>query len=236
MKKAAILAAGEGLRLREIARYKPIVKIYGLPLFEITFKNLHFNRFNQVTVIFNEDEKEMNLSLLPSLTSDNVNYFFKNTPSSMHSLLEVFNKLNLSFGEHMYVSMVDSIIKPVDAKMFINFCQTLTDNESAIVATSYIEDEKPLTLKVSQEGFVSEFQCSKEESTLITSGIYYFSGAVRPLLIEMINNGHTKMRNFLTELVVRNHKIKVFCVEKTLDIDRPLDTKEAETFLRESIF
>lgn len=235
MKKAAILAAGEGTRLREVSRYKPIVKIYGSTLFELTYKNLQFQNFKQVIIIFNDDERKMNLVQLPSLNDKNVNYFFKSTLSSMHSLHEVSIKLDLQEKEHFFVSMVDSIIKATDAKNFHVFCQSLEDDESAIIATSYIEDENPLTLKTDNLGYVTEFQCSIGDDTYVTSGIYYFSEKIRPILLEMINSGQTKMRNFLTELVKRKHKIKVFQVIKTLDIDRPQDIKDAEDFLQEQM-
>ncbi len=233
MKKAIILAAGEGTRLKSISPFKPIVKIYESPLLELTYQNLHFKDFNLVKIIFNEDELKMDISLLPSLKSHNTSYFFKNTSSSMHSLFEASNKLNLKSGEHFFVSMVDSIVKPHDAKKFHEFCKTIKDDESAILVTSFIEDEKPLTLKINNHGYISEFQCPIEKDVHITSGVYYFSDSVIPLLSEMINNGQTKMRNFLSELVKNKHKIKAFHVEKTLDIDRPEDIKTAESFLKE---
>ncbi|MDD4972737.1 MAG: sugar phosphate nucleotidyltransferase [Bacteriovorax sp.] len=232
MNKAAILAAGDGLRIKSIAPYKPIVKINGTPLLELTLKNLHFKNFKNICIIFNEAEKEMDLSLLPGLSSPGVNYFFKSTPSSMHSLYEVAQKLELKSGEHLFVSMVDSIVIPLEAQNFHQFCLTLKSDESALLVTSFIEDEKPLTLKINEQGYITEFQCPIEDGVLITSGVYYFSENIFPLLLEMINEGQTKMRNFLTELVKHNHKIKIFESLKTLDIDRPEDIHSAEAFLK----
>lgn len=233
MKKAAILAAGEGSRLKTIAPFKPIVKINNMPLLELTFKNLNFQDFNQVNIIFNEEEKAMDLITLPCLRAENTKYFFKSTPSSMHSLYEVALRLNLEKGEHFFISMVDSIVPPTEAKKFYEFCLTIKENESALLVTSFIEDEKPLTLKLNNQGYVEEFECPIAKDVLITSGVYYFSEKVIPLLLEMITNGQTKMRNFLAELVKHNHCIKVYQVKKTLDIDRPEDIKSAEAFLKE---
>jgi NDP-sugar pyrophosphorylase family protein len=234
MKKAAILAAGDGLRIKSIALYKPIVKINGTPLLELTFTNLHFKSFNKISIIFNESAKKMDLTLLPGLSVPGVNYFFKSTLSSMHSLYEVSQKLDLQNDEHLFVSMVDSIVIPHEALNFHQFCLSLKSDESALLVTSYIEDEKPLTLKLNDQGYITEFQCPLEDGVLITSGVYYFSVNVFPLLLEMIEAGQTKMRNFLTELVKRNHKIKVFESMKTLDIDRPEDIQSAEIFLKEN--
>lgn len=235
MKKAAILAAGEGSRLKSITSFKPIVKINGTPLLELTLRNLHFQNFKKISIIFNEDEKEMDFSLLPALVSSKINYFFKTTPSSMHSLYEVTKKLELKKGEHLFVSMVDSIVQPNDALAFQQFCCNIDKDESALLVTSFIEDEKPLTLKTNLHGFITEFQCPVIEGTLITSGVYYFSENIVPVLNEMIEMGQTKMRNLLTELIKRGHKIKVYEVKKTLDIDRPEDIESAGVFLKESI-
>lgn len=234
MKKAAILAAGEGLRLKEINSFKPIVKINGMPLLELTLKNLSFYKFKTIAVIFNEQQKGMDLSILPGLKKLEIDYFFKSTESSMHSLYEVSKRLNLSKGEHLFVSMVDSIVMPIDAQRFHLFCNELLSDESAILVTSFIEDEKPLTLKTNNHGRITEFQCPVGEGVLITSGVYCFSHNVLPLLSEMIATGQTQMRNFLTELVKQNHIIKSYHVTKTLDIDRPRDIKSAELFLLEN--
>lgn len=235
MKKAAILAAGEGSRMKEINSFKSIVKINGTPILELTLKNLFSHDFNQVCIIFNETHQSLDLSSLPSLKNKEIDYFFRSTPSSMHSLYEVGLRLELdaSKNEHFFVSMVDSIISPQDARHFHQFCQSIKEDESAILVTSFIEDEKPLTLKIDQEGTITEFQCAISEGVLITSGVYYFSSQVLPLLEKMIQEGHSKMRNFLTELVLQHHKIKVYQVAKTLDIDRPEDIQSAQTFLQE---
>lgn len=235
MKKAAILAAGEGSRMKDINSFKSIVKINGTPLLELTLKNLFFEDFNQVCIIFNETHQALDLSSLPSLKNKEIDYFFRSTPSSMHSLYEVGLRLGLdaSKKEHLFVSMVDSIISPQDARHFHQFCQSIKDDESAILVTSFIEDEKPLTLKIDQEGSITEFQCAINKGVLITSGVYYFSATVLPLLEKMISEGHSKMRNFLTELVHQHHTIKVFQVAKTLDIDRPEDIQSAQSFLQD---
>ncbi|MDO9184300.1 MAG: sugar phosphate nucleotidyltransferase [Bacteriovorax sp.] len=233
MKKAAILAAGEGTRLKTIEKYKPIVKINGIPLIEIIINSLKFKNFDKVSVIFNEYEKDMNIELVPGLLAPNIEYFFKTTPSSMHSLYEVVKKTSLKPGEHLFVSMVDSIIAPSEADKFHQFCELLKEDESAIIVTSYIQDEKPLTLAINSQGYVIDFQCPIKEDTLITSGIYYFSENTIPILIEMITNGNLHMRHFLKELIDRNFKIKAFITNKTIDIDHPQDIKTAENFLQE---
>lgn len=235
MKKAAILAAGEGQRLKALCPFKPIVKVNGKALLELTIENLQFNNFDRIVLIFNEDEKAMDLSLLPSLKKLSIEYFFKTTKSSMHSLYEVQKRLDLKPDEHFFCTMVDSIVPQKSIEAFHLFCQTIAPHESAIMVTPYIEDEKPLTVAIDGHNYVTEFQCPITEGTLITSGIYYLSAQSMPLLESLIANGQDKMRNFLTQLVKNNHPIKVFIVDKTLDIDRPEDIASVEAFLKEQI-
>lgn len=232
IKKAAILAAGEGSRIKSISEFKPIVKINGIPLLELTFTNLNFNNFKKTYIIFNEDEKKMDLSKLDCLKSKKTNYFFKNTESSLHSLFEINEKLKISSLDHYFVSMVDSIVRPEDGVKFYEFCNTLEPDESAILVTNFIEDEAPLTLKINSQGYVTEFQCPIEEGTLITSGVYCLSGNLTPLLKKLIEKNQKKMRTFLTEAILQNFKIKAYKLEKTLDIDRPEDIDSAEIFLK----
>jgi len=93
--KVGILAAGEGSRLQDISPCKPLVKVGGKPLFERTINYLPADGNDSITVIFNEDERDMDFALLPSLKRNNVSHFFKSTPSSMHSLYEVMGRADL---------------------------------------------------------------------------------------------------------------------------------------------
>lgn len=231
MKYSAILAAGEGSRLRELKTFKPIVKINGTPLIKLTLTNLQFDTFQNICIIFHEDQQQMDLASLQSVNKASLDIFFKTTKSSMHSLYEIMERIKLTKSEHLFVSMVDSIVKPKDAKNFIQFCHSIKPLESAIMVTSFVDDEKPLTVKANKLGLITEFQCPLEDGVLITSGVYYFSENVRDILKNLIEGGHFKMRNFLTELVKRKHPIHVFVVDKSLDIDRVEDIKNAELFL-----
>lgn len=232
MKKAAILAAGEGSRLKSVTNFKPLANINGTPLLELTLQNLHFHDFSSTHIIFNREEKSMDMKRLPSLMQRHIHYFFKTTPSSMHSLYEVAKKLKLMPDEHFFVSMVDSIVQPEDSRKFLQFCSTLPVDQSAILVTRYIEDEKPLTVRANGAGFVESFQVPVDENTLVTSGVYYFSSNVVSVLEELIREGQSKMRNFLSALIEKNYKIKIFEVQKTLDIDRPEDILSANEFLK----
>lgn len=226
-----ILAAGEGSRLQSVAPFKPLIQVGGVPLLERTLQMVTRGRPEKITIIFNELEKEMDFNQLPSLKEAHIHHFFKTTPSSLHSLYEVMKRSEVKENEHILFSMVDSIMKPEDFDLFFQKCQNLAEGESAVLTTTHIDDEKPLTLQIDSEDRVLAFQTALEHSTLITSGMYCFSGSTFALMEKCIDDGVMKMRNFLTQLVEQGHTVRSINVGKTLDIDRPEDIKSAEEFL-----
>ncbi len=234
MKKVAILAAGYGTRMQLISPHKPITKINGISLLEIVVNNFLGLNFNDICIIFNEDEKEMDKSSLECLNKPEVSHFYKSTLSSLHSLFEISR--NISFEKHdhhIIVSMVDSLISKMDLANFAKFCDTLRPDQSAIVVTSYIEDEMPLTVKINMRNEIEGFDYPMESGIFVTSGVYCFSTKIFPIVSLMINRHEIKLRNLLKELIHNNFTIKSFYVNKSLDIDRPEDVLSAEKFLNE---
>jgi choline kinase len=234
MKKVAILAAGNGTRIQLISPHKPITKINGVSLLEIVVNNFLGLNFKDICIIFNEDEKNMDKSSLTCLKRPEVSHFYKSTQSSLHSLFEISR--NTSFEKHdhhIIISMVDSLISKKDLANFANFCETLRPDQSAIVVTSYIEDEMPLTVKVNKRNEIESFDCPIENGTFVTSGVYCFSTQIFPIVSLMVNRNEIKLRNLLKELIHNNFTIKSFYVNKSLDIDRPEDVISAEKFLND---
>ncbi len=229
--KAGILAAGEGSRLQSLSLCKPLVKVGGKPLFERTINYLPATGHDNITVIFNEDERDMDFALLPALKRSNVSHFFKSTPSSMHSLYEVMGRADLKTGEHILIMMVDSIIRQEDFEAYMACCKGLRADQSSVLITPYVEDEKPLTVALDSAGRVKAFQVPEGPDVPITSGVYCFSAEALPYLGACVARGDKKMRNFLKYLVEQGHEIMTFMVDKTLDVDRPEDIASAEEFL-----
>lgn len=161
-----------------------------------------------------------------------VHCFFVKTPSSMHTLWEVSKRMVLTSHEHLFVSMVDTIIKEEDLKNYVRFCASLKPNESAILITPFIDDERPLFVSIDDSGAIVDI--GSQRGGLVTSGMYCLSHKVFGCLEDCINVGMHRMRNFLSYLHENGHTLKAFTVPKTLDIDRPEDITAAENFLKES--
>lgn len=231
IKKAAILAAGEGSRLKSICEFKPMISICGKPLVERVMERLLGLGVEEIVVAFNSSEKKMNWELLPSFKRPEVRTIFVDTPSSMHTLYEVLNELKPQKDEHILASMVDTIVREQDFLHYFKTLETLQNNESCLLVTPFIDDEKPLTVKMKNDGVIEGFNCPIEKGTVVTSGMYGLSGAIFLHLEKELASGTHKMRNFLASLIPAGHTLKGFSVEKTLDIDRPEDVKVAEDFL-----
>lgn len=232
IKKAAVLAAGEGTRIREISKYKPMVEINGQPLIDRLLLQMSGIGAKEYFVAFNSTEKGIDFKSLDAFNRFKVNFFFVDTPSSMHTLYEVLSRVNLQKGEHILISMVDTILRDRDFKIFADHCLGLKANESTLLVTSFIDDEKPLVVKVDAKGCAEKFGGDKYAGALVTSGIYCFSADAYPLLLKALEEGVHKMRNFLAFLLEHNHTVRTFTVEKTVDIDHPQDIKVAEEFLK----
>lgn len=231
IKKAAILAAGEGSRLKSICEFKPMIPICGTPLVERVMERLLSLGVEQIVVAFNSHEKKMNWELLPSFKRPEVKIIFVDTPSSMHTLYEVLKELKPNKDDHILASMVDTIIKEKDFLNYFRSLESLQNHESCLLVTPFIDDEKPLTVKLNKQNIIEGFNCPIENGTVVTSGMYGLSGAIFPQLEKELAGGTHKMRNFLASLIPAGHTLKGFVVEKTLDIDRPEDVKVAEDFL-----
>ncbi|MCO5142386.1 MAG: NTP transferase domain-containing protein [Oligoflexia bacterium] len=226
-----ILGAGLGSRMKEKGHSKPLVKIQGKTILEHSLLNFSIAGFHSITCalrleLLSNDDKA-NLPQLPYLE-----YLFVNTPSSLHTLFELNKKI--PENQSAAFAMVDTVLFRKDLQEFASFCSNLGENESALLVTPHIDDEKPLWVHIDDKKMVTKIS-STEPSTLVTSGIYYLSRAARSKIAPLIDQGVERMRNYLKSLVDDNQAVKVFVVEKTIDVDHPSDLIHAENIILRNI-
>jgi len=234
MNYTAILAGGEGSRLSANG-FKPLAQIGDKSLLQISLSRLLPITDKSLIILFNERGKDYNLHNLPELNNPQINYFYAKPPTSLHSMFNIFQKIPSDSGSnHLMVSMIDTIMLKDDFKKFTQFCQTLKPYESAIVTTTFIDDEKPLTLKIDHKNLITKFQVPLETLNVqVTSGIYCFSYQALKEIGSALDRGVQKMRNYLTWLVDNDYPIYAFSVNKTVDVDRPEDILEAQKFIKD---
>lgn len=233
--KALIIAAGNGSRLIQEGseNLKPLVRINGRVMIERLIKILELCEFSEVHIITNEKSIEV-MDFVKSLnTSIKIGFMIKDTPSSLHSLYEL-NKANSN--EPFYLFTVDSIFKINEFQEFCNYCENNTKTDAIMGITSYIDDEKPLYVKLNGE-LINEFLDNNEECEYVTGGLYYFRTSIKEYLEIAVESGIFRLRNFLRLLIVNNKKIGSYKFSKIIDVDHINDIRKAEEFVKnENLF
>jgi NDP-sugar pyrophosphorylase family protein len=167
-----------------------------------------------------------------------IHLHFKETVSSLHTLWEAWKlseSLKLPNKGHILVSLIDSILDPSDWKRFLDRTQSLKANESLVLTSRFIDDEKPLYAWSGKDHKVTRFTAEPppaDTETQVTAGIYCLAAGVLPLLDQCVKTGQMHLRNFLQNLVDSKFPVYAFPVDKTIDIDRPEDVETANTFLK----
>jgi len=205
--------------------------VAGRPLISHQMARMLNAGVEHLVVAMNSSEKKIDFSSVIEFSNKKVNKIFVDTPSSLHTFWEISKVLGPTSG-HILASMVDTIVYPKDFQDYLTQCGLLPLDESMILVTRFIDDEKPLTVAIDSTQKVSAFGVPLEKNSLVTSGIYCFSAKVLPILSDCVTNGIHKMRNFLATLTQMGHPVRVFITEKTIDIDRPEDLVVAEKFLK----
>lgn len=226
---AAILGAGLGSRLQERSKAKPLAPLLGTTLLAHLIRELGAYPFHGICCALRDELlSEEDKARLPK--QENLHYIFVNTESSLHTLGELIRALPASADDSsVFFTMADTVLPSQDLQAFLRFCSELSPGESAILATRHIDDEKPLYVHT-ENGLVLAF--GGNPSPLVTSGMYCLSPKARKIALRCLGEGMHKMRNFLAFLVEQGERVKIFEVEKTIDVDHPSDLDQAEQFLR----
>jgi choline kinase len=230
--KGAIMAAGEGSRLASLGAAKPLVQVGGQPLICHQLGRLLGAGPFPVTVALNASLEGIDFSTLPGFSDPRVTRLFLRTPSSLHT----FHAITTSwepFEGHILAGMVDTIVADGDFATFLSACGTLRAGESLLLLTRYVNDETPVSADVEQ-GYVRAIGAPLRADSLVTSGLYCFSHEVLPVLESCLRTGVHRMRSFLARLVDAGHPVRAYTTDKTIDVDRPEDLREAEAFLGRS--
>jgi len=233
--KAGIIAAGLGERLKRRGNFtpKPLIEIAGEPLIKRAIRAAAYVGAERVACIVNELEKEVSNYLRSQNWPVPLDLVVKTTPNSMESL---FNLAPFLQDEPFVLLTVDAVF-PFDAlKEFVNKAKIL-DGDGSLAITQYIDDEKPLWVKVDPDsnriiGVGDEFRFSP----YITAGFYFF----KPVIFELIPMARKRnlgaLRHFLSYLIKEGFVIYGVQVQEVIDLDYPEDIKKAEDFLKRSAY
>ena len=234
--KLGLLAAGEGSRLRSegIVGAKGMVTVGGVPLIRRTIDRFRDAGVSEVVCIINEDSPDLRSYLQSTDLGVRLTLHVESTPSSLHSLVALGEHLD-SDNSHFFLSMVDSICDPLELRRFVEVAGTYRGRrEGAIGVTTFVDDEKPLWVDLSEESSViTAIGEDATRRTHVTGGLYYFPTGSLVVARELVNRGVSRLRMFQSALVEKGYTIHGVVFRKIVDVDHSSDIDSATTFLAE---
>jgi NDP-sugar pyrophosphorylase family protein len=230
----AIIAAGEGSRLREegFKFSKPMVVLQELTLINRLIKIFLNNGASKIHIIINESSPELRHHLADMDLGKTLNIIIKTTPSSLHSFYEIVPYIT---GNKICVTTVDTVFNETEFEAFISAFKSSNGIDGLMAATGFVDDESPLYIGTDNELNITGFFDNKNgESSLVSGGIYCLTRSVYPVIIKAIEIGSSRMRNFQRLMISEGLNLKAYPFSKIIDIDHVTDIEKAETFLRET--
>lgn len=216
----AVIAAGEGSRLKELGVAKPMVKVAGVPLIEHVLANFEAAGIASAAVIFNESERDCEAFVRERFGKLVTSVLVKTTRSSLESFRAI---LEAAPEGRLLVSTVDAFCPRKDFVRFVRQAGELPSNATVLALTRYVDDEKPLWVTTTPAGRVSAVGGGSGDA--VTAGIYVFPEKVRRLGIPQELG---RLRDFLAWLAKSGEPIESVEIEKVVDVDRAEDLAVAE--------
>lgn len=224
--KLAIIAAGEGSRLREegILTPKPLIKLKGETLLMRQIRRAAEYGFSSAAVIVNAIYPELAEYLENEEFPIPVEKIVKTTPGSMHSFYELRNFLR---NEPFLLTTVDPVLKE---EGFNRYMHSISQNKEAcgvMALTTFVDDEKPLWVTTDSHMRIVAYSSQKHNAQWVSAGFYFFHPTVIPLLETAMKAGLVRMRAFQQFLLDQGCLLVGCDVGKVIDIDHAEDIAKA---------
>jgi NDP-sugar pyrophosphorylase family protein len=223
----AVIAAGEGSRLKSLGVAKPMIEVAGRPLIAHVLGNFEAAGLTSAAVIVNEDEKDVAAYVRERFGSLVARILIKTTRSSLESFREI---LAVAPPGRLLVSTVDAFCPPREFERFVRRASELPPHSTVLGVTGFVDDEKPLWVTTTRAGRVTVVGGASGDT--VTAGIYVFPEKVRSLGIP---NELGRLRDFLAWLAKSGEPIEAVDIPKVVDVDRVEDLAEAEALFSLSL-
>ncbi len=231
--KAAIIAAGEGRRLREggVTVPKPLVKVAGKPLIARVIDAAVQAGASSIACIVNDIHPQVRRFLDATRWPVPLERVVKTTPSSMESLFQLASLLQ---AEPFLLFTVDAVFRQPVLDAFVNEIQAFPDADGVLALTDHVDDEKPLWTRIDSSRRIVALGEDAPPTPYITAGFYHFSPRIFELMAEARRRRFTALRQFLGLLVASGFRLYGAAMAKTVDVDHPDDIEKAEMYLTEA--
>jgi len=229
--KAALIAAGRGERLRAggITRPKPLVEVAGRPLIDHVLGAVAEAGIDAVACIFNEEADAVADHCRAAGYPFELEIVRRTTPSSMESLFALAPHLE---GGKFLLLTVDAIFPASLLRAFLERAASPADSPGVLAVTRFVDDEKPLWIRLDAGGRVEALGPGAEGSSLVTAGFYVFDPVIFREIEFARRSNFSALRQFLGHLLAAGYRLRGVPVGKTVDVDRPEDVAVAESFVR----
>lgn len=209
---------------------KPMVSLHGEMLIDRLIGIFMRNNAEKIMVIVNEESPLLEMHLMGLAENLPVQLVKKSTPSSLHSVYELF-KSDPELSE-VCLTTTDTVFREEEFSAFIAEFADNKDLEGQMAVTAFIDDESPLYVAVDDDDRITAFTDDNSTDTPFVSGGIY---CLRRKAIETVNvaveNGVSRMRNFQRQLVADGLHLKAYPFTKIVDVDHVSDIQTAELFL-----
>ncbi|HVE14370.1 MAG TPA: NTP transferase domain-containing protein [Elusimicrobiota bacterium] len=230
LRRAGIIAAGDGSRLRGAAPDlpKPLVRVAGKPLVHWVVESLRAAGADSITVLVNSRGTAVPASLREAFPKIAWTFLQQDTASSWESFRLVSRALAHS-SERFLISTVDSLMRPEDCARFAREAFAPRGGaapDAALALTRFVDDEKPLWADLDEAGRVSALGEDARRRETVTAGLYALSAGVAADMPPAAAYG--KLRDFWKGLLVSGRVVSGVVLREAIDVDRPEDVATAE--------
>lgn len=228
--KAGIIAAGKGERLVRggVAVPKPLVPIRGEPMMGRVIRAAAHLGVTSIACIVNDLDPAVADYLRSGSWPAPLELVVKTTPSSMESL---FGLAPLLCEEPFVLLTVDAVFGFSILEGFVAQARRLEEAQGVLALMGFIDDERPLWVKVDPRGRIIGLGEMAGPSPHVTAGFYYF----RPDVFAMMDVARARhlnaLRQYLGLLAQSGYSLYGIPVPQTLDVDHPEDIQKAESYL-----
>ena len=242
LSSGAVIAAGEGSRLKSLGVPKPLVEVGGEPLISHVLGNFEAAGISSAAVIFNEAEKDVAALVRGRFGRLVSKVVVKSTRSSLESFRVMLAEAPPG---RLLVSTVDAYMPREDFVRFVDRARELPAASTVLGVTRFVDDEKPLWVTTAagerraggtggrSPAGPSEKLASAARVTVVggasgdavTAGIYVFPERVRAMTIP---GELGRLRDFLAWLAKSGEEIHAVEIPKVVDVDRVEDLAEAQ--------
>lgn len=227
----AVIAAGQGSRLvaEGVGISKPLLRIRGERMIERLFRIFLDNQAESISVIINEEMRDVRTYLQGLDLSVPLHLMIKSTPDSLHSFYELSPYLQ---GGKFCLTTVDTIFRETEFAEYIRAFSRDEHSDALMGVTDYIDDEKPLYVQTDADLKITNFLDNPApDIRYVSGGIYGMNQQVLSLFHQAMNEGLSRMRNFQRLMVQSGLAVKAFPFSKIVDVDHESDIRTAEDFL-----